>query len=209
MKEEWREVKGYEGLYRVSSTGKVKSLLTGISMKQAANHKGYLIVQLSNKGQRKNKRVHRLVAEAFILNPDGLPEVDHINGIRQDNRADNLRWVSGSTNTRNREVCRRASSQYNGVHWDIKLGRWKASIWHERKTKSLGYFTEETEAAKAFNSFCTSNNLNRELNIIVEDSNGCGKNALTSRTPKSTGNEAQSTQGDSDTLHAERGAWCY
>ena len=203
MKEEWREVKGYENLYRVSNNGDVQSLLSGKNMKQAANHKGYLIVQLSNKGQRKNKRVHRLVAEAFILNPDKLPEVDHINGKRQDNHVTNLRWVSGSSNTRNREICRQASSQYNGVHWNARLGRWKASIYFEGTTKFLGHFTEEIEAAKAFNTFCLSNNLNRELNIIVEDSNGCYTVTHTITTPKQTRNETQSTQSDSDTLYAE------
>ena len=168
MVEEWKYVKGYTGLYSVSTEGRVQSHLTGIILKPAVNHKGYFIFQLCSSGHRKNMRAHRLVAEAFIPNPDSLPEVDHINGNKQDNRAENLRWVNGSFNTRNREVCRKASSKFNGVIADKEKGRFIASIYHEKKTVYLGTFTEETKAALAFNQFCKENCLDRELNLIEE-----------------------------------------
>ena len=168
MIEKWEYVKGYTGLYSVSNYGRVQSHLTGKILKPGINHKGYLIVQLSNCGEKRNHRVHRLVAEAFIPNPKHLPEVDHIDNDMQNNRVDNLRWVTGSCNTRNREVCRQATSKYNGVRFDKKTGKYLACIWFNRKTKHLGTFTEETEAALAFNQFCLENNLNRELNKIVE-----------------------------------------
>lgn len=169
MIEEWQYIKGYTGLYSVSSLGRVQSHITGIVLKPAINHKKYFTVQLCLSGHRKNKKIHRLVAEAFIPNPDNLPEVDHINGNRQDNRVKNLRWVSGSTNTRNREVCRQSGSKYNGVTVHPTTGNFVASIWHNRKTVYLGTFTEETKAALAFNQFCKENCLNRELNLIEED----------------------------------------
>ena len=164
----WEYVKGYTGLYSVSSEGQVQSHLTGIVLKPAVNHKGYLIVQLSLSGSKRNHRIHRLVAEAFIPNPENLPEVDHINGDRQDNRVENLRWVTGSANTRNREVCKQATSKYNGVRLNEQSGKYLASVWMNRKTVHLGTFVKETEAALAFNRFCIENSLNRELNLIEE-----------------------------------------
>ena len=166
--ESWRVVIGYTNNYAVSNQGRVKSLLTGKILKPAINHKGYFTVQLSLSGHRRNMKIHRLVALTFIPNPDGLPEVDHINGDRQDNRVENLRWVSGSTNTRNREVCRQSSSEYNGVIKHSTTGSFVASIWYNKKTVYLGTFTEETKAALAFNQFCKENCLNRELNLIEE-----------------------------------------
>ena len=168
MIEEWKYVKGYTGLYSVSNYGNVQSHRTGKILKPAINHKGYLIVQLSLSGHKRNKRIHRLVAEVFIPNPDSLPEVDHIDNDMQNNRVDNLRWVTGSCNTRNREVCRQATSRYNGVLYNEATGKYIASIWFNRKTKYLGTFSEETQAALAFNQFCVQNRLNRELNLIEE-----------------------------------------
>lgn len=167
MTEKWKFILGYTGLYSVSNTGRVINYQTGKELKPAVNHKGYLIVQLCLNGHRKNKRIHRLVAEAFIPNTEDFPEVDHIDNDVKNNRVDNLRWVTGSYNTRNREVCRRATSKYNGVQ-RTKTGSYKASVWFNRKTIYLGTFKEETEAAKAFNMFCLENRLNRELNLIKE-----------------------------------------
>lgn len=166
MKETWRQIKGYEDIYTVSDYGRVANLITERILKPVENHKGYLIVQLSKDGKRKNFRVHRLVAEAFIPNPKKLPEVDHINNDRQGNHVSNLRWSSGSENTRNREVCRTATSKYNGVRICRRSGKWKVSIWFNNTTKHLGTFADEVVAAKAFNDFCRENNLNRELNIL-------------------------------------------
>lgn len=172
MIEEWKYVKGYTGLYSVSNYGNVQSHITGKILKPAINHKGYLIVQLCLNGHRKNKRIHRLVAEAFLPNTEGFPEVDHIDNDVKNNRVDNLRWATGSYNTRNREVCRRATSKYNGVQ-KTKTGTYKASAWFERKTVYLGTFKEEVKAAQAFNKFCSENRLNRELNLIEEVFDGC------------------------------------
>ena len=164
-KEGWRPIVGFEE-YFVSSYGRVISTKTGKILKPALNHKSYQIVALYKAGKCYSRRVHRLVAETFIPNPDNLREVDHINNIRDDNKAENLRWATASENTRNREYCRQATSKYNGVMLKEKNGKWQANIYLDGKTKHLGIFTEEKLAAKAFNDFCIENNLNRELNVL-------------------------------------------
>ena len=106
MDEEWRAVKDYEGLYEVSNIGRIKSLNyngTGKEglLKQQSNHKGYKTVMLRKDNKGKTFKVHRLVAEAFIPNPENKPQIDHINCIRDDNRVENLRWVTGKENMEN------------------------------------------------------------------------------------------------------------
>lgn len=113
MEEIWKDIKNYEGLYQVSNLGRVKSLdryricsknqsvciLKGQIRKLRNNGKGYLQVSLSD-GHRNYKvfYVHRLVAEAFLENPFGLSDVNHINEIKGDNRVTNLEWSSHINN---------------------------------------------------------------------------------------------------------------
>lgn len=107
--EEWRTVQGYEGLYEVSSLGRVRSLkretTSGKILKQVADKDGYLKVTLSSNNQRANARVHRLVATAFIENTDKRKTViNHKNEIKTDNRADNLEWCTVKYNTRYKDA---------------------------------------------------------------------------------------------------------
>ena len=97
----WKDIAGYEGLYQVSNLGRVKSLKKGRwgtgkerILKPAKDGNGYLFVKLCKDGNSKMYHIHRLVADAFIPNPDNLPTVDHINRDRTDNRVENLRWAS-------------------------------------------------------------------------------------------------------------------
>lgn len=95
-----RQVSGWEH-YFISDTGKVFSTKSGI-MKELATHpcrKGYLRINFTNGNYRKSYKVHRLVAEAFIPNPEGKPQVNHINSVRDDNNVDNLEWATASENT--------------------------------------------------------------------------------------------------------------
>ena len=110
--EEWLDVDGYEGLYQVSNTGKVKTLerkrrdekkeyrVREKILSLPLNAYGYPVVSLHKDGVARTVTVHRLVAAAFLPNPDGKRCVDHINGDRADNRVENLRWVSHRENTR-------------------------------------------------------------------------------------------------------------
>ena len=104
MAEIWKDVVGYEGLYQVSSEGVVKSLITNRFLSPTFSQNGYGIVCLCYNGDHKYCSVHRLVAETFIPNPENLPTVDHINRNKRDNRIENLRWASWSTQILNREV---------------------------------------------------------------------------------------------------------
>ena len=98
----WADIAGYEGLYQVSTFGRVKSLRGrwGQSMirKLLLASDGYLIIKLSKNNKQKMFRVSRLVAQAFIQNPDSKPQVDHRYGMKFDNFVENLRWVTGDEN---------------------------------------------------------------------------------------------------------------
>lgn len=93
---EWRKIEGKPN-YSVSDCGEVRNDKTGRILKQTEHRCGYLHVMLGRKTVP--LYVHRLVALAFIPNPDGKPQVDHINGDKKDNRAENLRWVTASENS--------------------------------------------------------------------------------------------------------------
>lgn len=96
MKEIWKDIVDYEGLYQVSNFGRVKSLWFGQEriMKPYKNKKGYLQLILCKEGKQKHLYVHRLVAQAFIDNPDNLPEVNHRDENKENNRVENLEWCN-------------------------------------------------------------------------------------------------------------------
>ena len=118
MSETWKPVAGYEGLYEVSDLGRVRSLdmfqfrsngwvectfrVKGRVLKpyRTGKGEGYQTVELHKNGKGTNKKVHRLVAEAFIPNPEFLPEVNHIDGDKNNNVVSNLEWASGKDNMR-------------------------------------------------------------------------------------------------------------
>lgn len=132
MKEEWKAVPGYEGLYEVSNMGRVRSLdrwvkgykgtpylRPGGIMVQQIDHKGYCEVQLTRNTKSVHKKVHRLVAMVFIPNPDNLPMVNHRDECKTNNNVDNLEWCTAMYNSHwgtARERCawkRTAVEQYD------------------------------------------------------------------------------------------------
>lgn len=121
MMEEWRPVVGYEGLYEVSNTGQVRScsryyvnslgkrfFLKGKILSLSDNGKGYLRTVLKKDNKESTKYIHRLVAEAFISNVDGLPAVNHKDEDKTNNIVENLEWCDNDYNdnygTRNKRV---------------------------------------------------------------------------------------------------------
>ena len=111
MQEIWKDIEGYEGYYQVSDMGNVRSVdryvshthsnrlfCPGCLIKTKITKKGYEFVNLTRNGKHRTFQVHRLVALAFIPNDKGLPEINHINCIRNDNRAENLEWCDRAYN---------------------------------------------------------------------------------------------------------------
>ena len=97
VEEVWKDIPEHPK-YQISSLGRVKSLKTGKVLIGGKAH-GYSVVTLSENGRGKTFRVCRLVAKAFLPNPENKPQVDHINTVRDDDRAENLRWVTAKENT--------------------------------------------------------------------------------------------------------------
>lgn len=117
----WKDVTGYEGLYQVSNTGKVKTLQKQVGRKEAEKimkpsviWTGYLRIGLRKNGKSKNTYIHRIVAQEFIENPEHKPIINHKNGNRQDNRVENLEWCTFGENSKaSKKVV--STKRYNSV----------------------------------------------------------------------------------------------
>lgn len=141
-KEIWKSVCNYEGRYMTSSIGRVSSLLSGFKiLSTPINSHGYKYVLLYKDGKRKTCKVHRLVAEAFIKNEENKPSVNHINGIKTDNRVENLEWCTQSENV--------IHARENGLVQMVKgenNGRAKLVDEHVKNIRLLyatGFFTQK------------------------------------------------------------------
>lgn len=133
----WKDIEDYEGYYKVSTLGKVKSIKFGREkiLKVSISEQGYRHVQLT-KGTEKNFRVGRLTAIAFIPNPENKRTVNHKNGIKTDDRVENLEWNTHGENL---------------LHAYMELGRKSSSPW-------LGKFGKEHHSSKPVLQYSKSNN---------------------------------------------------
>lgn len=160
MKEIWKDIKGYEGLYQVSNFGRVKSIpRNGTILKERIlqpkiSKQGYYEVNLNNKYKRKMMKVHRLVAEAFIFNYNNLPFVNHKDFNTLNNNVKNLEWVTPKENTL----------------YSKKLGRYNNS--YKLKMKRVNQYNKQGELIKTWNSITEASKM---LNIDKGHISACCK----------------------------------
>lgn len=154
IEEEWRPVKGFENLYEVSNLGRVKSLARFIIntsklgkkykqfckekiLKPASDTNGYLLVDLHKNCKSYKKRVHRIVAEAFIPNPDNKPCVNHKSERKHENNVENLEW---------------ASYQYNNAYGTARERSKETFVKNKKNWIKIECFDLETKETFKFDS---------------------------------------------------------
>ena len=168
----WKPVIGFEGLYEVSSCGRVKTVphytKRGNSehasvkerlLKFFLSEKGYYCIKLRKDGRAIHRKVHRLVAEAFIPNPENKPQIDHIDTNKLNNEVLNLRWATPSENKNNaltRELHSRIQSQadviekcMSGREINNRKTRRRAVRQYDNSGNLISEYVSMTEAQKA------------------------------------------------------------
>lgn len=175
MKEIWKDIKGYEGLYQVSNLGNVKSLdaiincegakgikchlRKGRILKKAINNKGYYYVNLSKNSKVKNIKIHKIVANTFINNSNNYNCVNHIDGNKLNNFVENLEWCSYSHN--NKEAYR----------LNLKKPVWKGKINKEHPlSKEVYQYDLRGNFIKKWDN---ANDVKRKLGICAENIRSC------------------------------------
>lgn len=155
MQEVFKPIKGYENLYEISNFGNVKSLSNNshkkeLILKLYKNTGGYLYIGLRKHNKTQYFRIHRLVASVFILNPKLYLDINHKDSSKENNNANNLEWCSCRYNRNHYLKTQNCSSKYSGVSWDKDVCKWRARIKIEGKQINLGFFTNEVDAAQAY-----------------------------------------------------------
>lgn len=157
MKEIYKDIKGYEGLYQVSNLGRIKSLRSKKILCCGINSGGYCTICFSINSLSKSFRVHRLVAEAFIPNPENKPQINHINGDKTDNRVENLEWVTQSENMQH--------AFKNGLN-KRKIGK------ENKKSIKVNQYSKKGEYIK---TWCCIKDVERTLKIQDYNISSCCK----------------------------------
>lgn len=162
----WKDIEGYEGLYQVSNLGRVKSLKRLHTKERIIshflNHGGYARVNLWKDNKSKKYSVHRLVAEAFVPNPDRKPQVNHIDENKQNNHADNLEWCTQLENHNHGTINERISKSLTN---------------HIRKSKPVSAFDDEGNLIFSFPSIYEAS---RQMGVSATSITSCihGRNRM-------------------------------
>ena len=174
MEEIWKNIKGYPN-YQVSNMGRIKRLSTGYYrrtekiLKPQLQNNGYLHIKLSQKDKTKCILVHRLVAQVFIPNPNNLPQVNHINEDKTDNRVENLEWCTQKYNINygNGISKRVKTNKENGTY--KKIGEINSKI----RSKSILQFSKDNSFIRRWDCIM---DVQRELGYDNKQICSCLKN---------------------------------
>lgn len=162
--EEWKDIKGYEGLYQVSTMGRVRSLprknargqqLKGRYLKPLTTSDGYLCVRPFKGGKGRTILVHRLVAQAFIPNPDNKPVINHKNEVKTDNRIENIEWATVEYNVNYGTRNKRAAESRVGQHFsEARIEKMRSGIkeWHRKNPSPVQKKVMCAETGEVFDS---------------------------------------------------------
>ena len=170
--EQWEDLIGYVGYYKISDLGRVLSLdrkiicTNGRKMvykgKILQNHigkRGYYVTDVKVDLVRKTFTIHRLIAINFIPNPLNKKQVNHKDSNPLNNSINNLEWVTNLENSCHRVKSRNYSSKYLGVGWDKWRNQWKCQIYFNGRSKHIGNFKTEEEAYEARVKFEKENDI--------------------------------------------------
>lgn len=183
MEEIWKDVVGYEGYYEVSNLGNVRSVdreivksdgvvqpRTGHEMTKILNEDGYPTVKLSKESCSRRLFVHRLVAEVFVPNPNGLYEINHIDYDRQNASADNLEWATHTDNIlysksafRNKCNCKEVNGVYKIVPIIIKMKKHDGTELCFDSVKECAVYMIENNICKSQNADRVACKINRAI----------------------------------------------
>lgn len=161
QEEIWKDVPGYEGIYKASNLGRIKTLERFIQRKEKQlvkekilksnkNKHGYLKCVLCLNKKRKYIQVHQVIAMTFLNHIPNSHKivVDHINNVKTDNRAENLQLISCRENVS--KSVKKSSSEYIGVSWSKNHNKWCANIHYKGKLIFLGHFDNELDASEYY-----------------------------------------------------------
>lgn len=151
--EHWKPTHIFPDCYLVSDNGEVFSLTSNKILKPRLDQAGYCIYSLCSNGKQHTITAHKLVAMAFLPNPENKPQIDHINGIKTDNRVENLRRVTAKENANN-PITRERKEKYVTQRIKQMVAACEAKGYRRQKTAAykggelIGVFNSQTEAAK-------------------------------------------------------------
>lgn len=169
----WKDIPGWENLYKVSNTGLVFSVTSGKILATFQAGIGYPALKLRLKPRLETFYVHRLVAEAFCEKPQGATEVNHKNGRKTDNFAENLEWVTSSQNKRHAVnmglIKKNGTSKHHGVFWTERRKAWVGRIRVNGKFCHTMQFAYESQAALYVNSLLDAYKIQDIPRNIVTD----------------------------------------
>lgn len=142
----WEDVKGFENKYAISNLGRLKNKLNNHIYKFTNKNGDYFSVILYDNFHKKHTRIHRLVAEAFIPNPLNKSQIDHIDFNKQNNRVDNLRWVTGKENIKNNIEANKF--YYVGYYNKNKINKKGKIIQFDKNMNKIGIYNNAAIASK-------------------------------------------------------------